>query len=360
MHNNVGKSLERLPYTQEMSARVTRSMSTSVVLKTQERLVGDLKVVKTVRKTVKKTKKVELGPQPHLIAEKLLGSHDRKGLIDKFKKLYVGDFVQGVDSVLDADPSLLDVFEEGSFPAFELKSQLTGADLEFCKEVYKNDSEKGRVLLKHYFFESLCRGLIAQQVSGAAANSILLKVKKLCNPSGEEFPVPKFFIDAATEDLRSAGCSARKSEYLKCVAEEFELNPELVDLLLNGNDEEIIEKLVGLKGIGEWSAQMFLVFGLKRLDVFATGDLAVARGAARYLKERPEVYQAMKTKVEIDPKYKCKWTGGKAKPSKRNWVPVHEQYMLHSASRFKPYRTIYMLALWKLSSTNIDSLAKAK
>ncbi len=75
--------------------------------------------------------------------------------------------------------------------------------------------------------------------------------------------------------LRQAGLSGRKAEYIKGLAEKFvggELNAEM---LIRAGDEEVLEKLTAVRGLGKWSVEMFACFGLKRMDVFSTGDLGV-------------------------------------------------------------------------------------
>lgn len=75
--------------------------------------------------------------------------------------------------------------------------------------------------------------------------------------------------------LRTAGLSGRKAEYIKGLAEKFHNGELSAAMLMKASDEEVMEKLVAVRGLGIWSVQMFACFGLKRLDVFATGDLGV-------------------------------------------------------------------------------------
>lgn len=116
------------------------------------------------------------------------------------------------------------------------------------------------------------------QVSGAAAKSIQAKFVSLFN---EDKDVDKFFPTpsqvAATDlaVLRTAGLSQRKAEYIKGLAEKFASGELSTEMLLRAEYEEVLEKLIAVRGLGQWSVEMFACFGLKRMDVFSTGDLGV-------------------------------------------------------------------------------------
>ena len=130
-------------------------------------------------------------------------------------------------------------------------------------------------------FKSLCSGIMAQQVSGAAASSIKRKFIALFYPTedGQEqarlFPTPTQVAACSVPYLRQAGLSERKAEYIKGLAEKF-VNGELsASMLINASDEEVLEKLTLVRGLGRWSVEMFACFGLKRMDILSTGDLGV-------------------------------------------------------------------------------------
>ena len=124
-------------------------------------------------------------------------------------------------------------------------------------------------------FEALARIIVGQQVSTAAARTVWGRV---CDEFGGP-PAPIDLIAAdAEERLRACGLSGRKASYMIGIAaaiESGELRPDDLDEL---SDEEVIEALVALKGIGQWSAEMFLIFDLGRPDVFSGGDLGLRRG----------------------------------------------------------------------------------
>ena len=113
-------------------------------------------------------------------------------------------------------------------------------------------------------------------MSGAAAKSIKAKFVALFNPSAPDvFPTPAQVAVKEVPFLRTAGLSERKAEYIKGLAEKF-VNGELTtEMLLRADYEEVFEKLIAVRGLGQWSVEMFACFSLKRMDVFSTGDLGV-------------------------------------------------------------------------------------
>ena len=134
-------------------------------------------------------------------------------------------------------------------------------------------------------FESLCSGIMSQQVSGAAAKSIKNKFVGLFNQNSTEeglpmsspkpFPKPSQIVSCSIPFLRTAGLSERKAEYIKGLAEKFDSGELSAKMLIKASDEEVLDKLVAVRGLGRWSVEMFACFGLKRMDVLSTGDLGV-------------------------------------------------------------------------------------
>ena len=131
-------------------------------------------------------------------------------------------------------------------------------------------------------FISLCSGIMAQQVSGAAASSIKKKFIALFSDSGPQsqdagpaFPTPQQVIARSVPFLRQAGLSERKAEYIRGLAEKFASGELGATMLMKASDEEVMERLTAVRGLGRWSVEMFACFGLKRLDIFSTGDLGV-------------------------------------------------------------------------------------
>ena len=113
------------------------------------------------------------------------------------------------------------------------------------------------------------------QVSGAAATSIRKKFTALFEGTHPAFPSPAQVLTKDVPTLRSAGLSQRKAEYITGLAEKFASGEFTAEGLVSASDEELIEKLVAVRGLGRWSVEMFACFGLKRIDVFSTGDLGV-------------------------------------------------------------------------------------
>lgn len=152
-------------------------------------------------------------------------------------------------------------------------------------EVLKNDPYLAPWIEKHGVptweergdpFRSLVRSIIYQQVTGKAAASILAKFVSLFNAS--EFPTPGQVLEKSVEDLRSAGLSGQKTTYIRDLAEKFldgTIDPSNFPTMTN---DEIIEHVVRVKGVGVWTAHMFLMTTLKRPDILPTGDLGIQKG----------------------------------------------------------------------------------
>jgi DNA-3-methyladenine glycosylase II len=121
-------------------------------------------------------------------------------------------------------------------------------------------------------FGILVRSIISQQISTSAARSIRRRVQELAGPEGlNATTLAQFTVD----QLRSAGLSPHKASYVADLASK--VNDGTVDLRQIGrfSDERVVEHLTQVKGIGRWTAQMFLISSLGRLDVFPYDDLGV-------------------------------------------------------------------------------------
>ncbi len=123
-------------------------------------------------------------------------------------------------------------------------------------------------------FYVLCEAIISQQLSIKAAATISERLRGLF--SGRT-PKAHELLSLPEESLRSIGLSRAKANYLKNLAEHFHTGRIRPRQLAGMADEEVVEKLVAVKGIGLWTAQMFLIFSLNRLDVLPTGDLGLQR-----------------------------------------------------------------------------------
>lgn len=136
-------------------------------------------------------------------------------------------------------------------------------------------------------FESLARSITYQQLSGKAAGTIWKRVCALGDSRG--FPKPAELLDMEEEVLRGAGLSHNKWLALRDLAERHLDGRLSLRSVARRPDEEVIDELVAVRGIGVWTAQMFLMFKLGRLDVMAPGDLGLQEGMKRLdeLGERP-------------------------------------------------------------------------
>lgn len=124
-------------------------------------------------------------------------------------------------------------------------------------------------------FEALCRIVVGQQVSTAAARTIW---ERVCEAFDGAPRAAKLRRGDAEEKLRAAGLSGRKASYVIGIAAAVEAGELRLAELDELSDEEVIETLVALRGLGRWSAEMFLIFDLGRPDVFSGGDLGLRRG----------------------------------------------------------------------------------
>lgn len=160
-------------------------------------------------------------------------------------------------------------------------------------------------------FEALVRSIVYQQLSGKAAATILGRVSALFDGAP---PTPGSLLAIPDSRLRAAGLSRQKLGYLRSLAEHIRdgrLPLETLDAL---PDDDIIAALVGVKGIGRWTAQMFLMFRLGRMDVLPELDLGIRKGIQRAYRMR-----AMPTPARV----------------------------LEVGARWAPYRTIASWYFWR-------------
>lgn len=160
----------------------------------------------------------------------------------------------------------------------------------------------------------LIRSIIYQQLSGKAAGTILKRFLTLFEGAG--YPKPEEVLKVSTEKLRSVGLSGQKASYIQDLSEKF-LDGTIQPRKFKGmTDEEIREHLIAVKGIGKWSADMFLMSSLHRPDVLPTGDLGIQKGFKKLfsLKTLPSVTQ-----------------------------------MERLAEPWRPYRTVASMYLWRIA-----------
>lgn len=161
-------------------------------------------------------------------------------------------------------------------------------------------------------FASLARIVIGQQVSTQAADALWKRFE-----DGLPCITPNAVMVLKDEEMRALGLSHQKASYIRNLAEAIRQKSFDPMALEHMDDSEVFETITSLKGFGAWSAQIYLMFGLARPDIWPSGDLGIQEGVKRYLglEERP---QAMET-------------------------------LLHG-NQFKPYRTAASLLFWYLKS----------
>ena len=160
-------------------------------------------------------------------------------------------------------------------------------------------------------YQSLVEAIISQQLSGSAANSIIKKFRKLYK---SKFPKSRDVIKTSDSKLRTTGLSKMKIVYIKELSKKIESKELNMRKISTQSDEQVIEVLTDVKGIGRWTAEMFLIFSLGRLDILPVGDLGLKKGI-----------QSMYSLKEL---------------------PQKEQ-IEQLAESWKPYRTVATWYLWK-------------
>jgi len=126
-------------------------------------------------------------------------------------------------------------------------------------------------------FETLARSIVYQQLSGKAAGTIFGRLEAACGRGGVK---PGAVLKLSMEQLRALGLSTQKASYVRDLAERTAKRQLRFERLPMMSDEEVIETLTEVKGVGVWTAQMFLMFALKRPDVLPVADLGI-RNAIR-------------------------------------------------------------------------------
>lgn len=158
------------------------------------------------------------------------------------------------------------------------------------------------------YFASLARSIIGQQVSVAAARAISGRFEDTTHYN------PKAVVSLTEDDMRAIGLSRQKASYIRDLAGHFVENPLVYNHLGELSDDEVISDLTAVKGIGVWTAQMFLIFTLGRPDVFAPDDVGLQRAMLQL----------------------HKW---EVLPPKKELALIAEQW--------QPYRSIASLHLWQ-------------
>jgi DNA-3-methyladenine glycosylase II len=188
-------------------------------------------------------------------------------------------------------------------------------------------------------FHSLAEAIVYQQLNGKAAVTIFNRFTAL---SGD--PVtPKGILKLSAEQLRGVGLSKQKSSYLFDMAERAERG-ELDFAKLDGmTDDEVIAHLTQVKGVGVWTAHMFLMFTLKRANILPTGDFGIRMAMHKHYLDR-----VARSRNGASPKTSKK--NAKKAPKIKIALPTPEQ-MEKIAKRWEPYRSVACWYLWRSLDT---------
>lgn len=125
-------------------------------------------------------------------------------------------------------------------------------------------------------FWMLVSSILSQQISTAAARTVKGRVVELIeSSSGSKRVTPASLLSLSPEQLRTAGVSGRKSEYLLDLASKVDTGEVKLSTIGRLPNEAVIDSLIQIRGIGRWTAEMFLMFSLGRLDVFPVDDLGI-------------------------------------------------------------------------------------
>lgn len=127
-------------------------------------------------------------------------------------------------------------------------------------------------------FTTLARSIIGQQISVKAAQSVWDRFRALAGVGIDASIVPACVLALEPTTMRTAGLSQRKAEYLRDLALHFQSGDVHVDLWQGMEDEAIVDELIAIRGIGRWTAEMFLIFHLMRPNVLPLDDLGLLKG----------------------------------------------------------------------------------
>ncbi len=158
-------------------------------------------------------------------------------------------------------------------------------------------------------FHALINSIIGQQISVSAANSMKKKLFTL-----KRNITPRTIKNIKKNDLRKCGLSKQKILYINNIADFFLLNKEFINKLNKVNDLEIREKLIEIKGIGNWTIDMFLIFTLGSSNIFPSGDLGFVKAISKHYKKD---------------------------------LPISEKFLSKLYKRWSPYSSIATWYLWR-------------
>lgn len=137
------------------------------------------------------------------------------------------------------------------------------------------------------YYQELVESIISQQLSVKVAATILKRFKELFS---EDFPSPESILTKDIETFRSVGLSRQKASYIQDLAMKVIDGTVVFSHLDSLSNQEVVDELVQIKGVGVWTVHMFLMFCMGRLDVLPTGDLGIRNGVQKLygLSEKPD------------------------------------------------------------------------
>jgi DNA-3-methyladenine glycosylase II len=189
-------------------------------------------------------------------------------------------------------------------------------------------------------FHSLAESIVYQQLNGRAAETIF---KRFAGLAGEPLN-PEGILKLSDEQMRSVGLSKQKSGYLKDLAAKTASGLLDFSRLSTLPDAAVIEHLTQVKGIGVWTAQMFLMFTLKRQNILPTGDFGVRMAMFRHYLDGQRAKAAKKSAI------KKKSKTAKKAPKRKIKLPTPAQ-MEKIAKCWEPYRSVACWYLWQSIDT---------
>jgi len=166
-------------------------------------------------------------------------------------------------------------------------------------------------------FEALVEAIVSQQLSVKAADTIFARVAALT--PGKQCPTAKQFLTIPTAKLRKCGLSRMKVSFIKDLAKRVVSKKLVLKSLDMMTDDEVIEQLTAVKGIGRWTAEMFLIFSLGRDDVFSYGDLGLRTAIKKIYKMRKAPTEAQAAKIT------AKWRPYRSLGSRYLWASLNNK-----------------------------------
>lgn len=164
-------------------------------------------------------------------------------------------------------------------PAYFLKAaeELAAADPILGKVIDPGQPLSYRIQPVENYFKTLIQKIVYQQLSTKAAGTILRRMEDMLEGRYE----PTHLLSFEQEDFRQVGISRQKYGYITDLSRHFADEPEFYTHLDQYSDEEVLKKLTEVKGIGNWTAQMFLMFTLGRPDIFAPDDVGIQNAVVK-------------------------------------------------------------------------------